>query len=129
MQTTRYYLRRSRFNAPAYTLIEALLLVVMLSIVATGLGTAMSATANSTQSNDNTLLIDSALVSQMENLRATWQNDALGSTNTPITVGATQYTMTTTIAQAAPNTGGVQATYFSLTVQIANRSLCTYVSN
>jgi type II secretory pathway pseudopilin PulG len=129
MVITRQKLRRARRTHRAgYTLIEALLLVTMLGIVAAGVGTSMSATANSTQSNDNTLQIDNTLVSQMEILRATWQSDAVGSTNTNITINGTVYPMTQTIATAAPNTGGVQATYYALTVSINGRSLCTYVN-
>jgi len=121
--------RRSRCNAPAYTLIEALLLTIILSIIATGIGGAMSATANSTQANENTLEIDSTLVSQMETLRATWSSDALGTTSSQVNIGGTNYTMTTTIATAAPNTGGVQPTFYSLSIQIAGRTLSTFVSS
>jgi type II secretory pathway pseudopilin PulG len=110
-----------------YTLIEALLLVVILGIVGASLGNSLIAASQSTEANDNTLLIDNALVTQMETLRATWQSDPLGVQTTQLTIGSQTYTMTTDIEKADPNGQGIQSTFFSLTIQIAGRTMCSYV--
>jgi type II secretory pathway pseudopilin PulG len=118
-----------RRTGRAYTLIEALLMVVILSVIAVGVGNSLTGAASSTEANENTLLIDNALVAQMETLRATWQSYALGPQTSQITIGNTSYTMTIDIEQAAPNGSGVQSTFFSLSVQIAGRTIYTYVSS
>ena len=121
--------RRRPPVARGYTLIEALLMVVILGIVGAGIGSSLIGTQWNTRDNDKTLLIDNTLVAQMETLRATWQSQSLGVQTSQITVGGTAYTMTVDIEKADPNGGGAQSTFFSLTIQIAGQSLCTYVSN
>lgn len=121
--------RRSLSRVQGYTLIEAMLMVVILGLVGTGIGISLISAARSTEANDNALLLDNALVSQMETLRATWQSDPIGVQTLQITIGNTSYTMTRDIEKADPNGGGVQNTFFSLTIQIGGRTISTYVSS
>ena len=114
----------------AYTLIEALLMVVILSIISIPVGNALVAAARNTEGNENTLAIDSALVTQMEILRATWASDPLGIQTSTLTVGNQSYTMTIDIEKAsADGTTTLQPNFHSLSVSIAGRMLNCYVSN
>lgn len=116
-------------RASGYTLIEALLLTVILGIVAVVVGEALVASTHGAQANENTLLIDNTLVSQMETLRATWQSYPIGATTSQITIGNSSYTMTRDIEKANPNGLGNQASFLSLSIQIAGRTMYTYVNN
>jgi hypothetical protein len=113
----------------AYTLIEALLMVVILSIISIPVGNALVAAARNTEGNENTLAIDSALASQMEILRATCKAMALGSQTTSITIGNNTYTMTLDVEKTdADGTGTLQPNFLSLSITIAGRNLSTKVS-
>src|SRR5579862_24512 len=84
----------------AYTLIEALLMVTILGITAAGVGNAMISSMRSTEANDNAQLIDTALVTQMEILRATWKSYSTGALSSTITIGNSTYTMVMDIEKA-----------------------------
>src|SRR5579859_647381 len=97
--------RPHRKGRRGYTLIEALLMIVILSIIAAGVGTSLTASAHSTESNENTLQIDNALASQMETYRATWKTCPLGAQNTSIMIGSVSYPMAVDIEDADPGSG------------------------
>ena len=112
----------------AYTLIEALLMVIVLSIISIPVGNALVAAGRNTEGNENTLALDSALVTRMEMLRATYTTMALGVQTSTITVGNNSYTMTIDIERADPGPG-LQTTFLSLTITIGGCKLTTFVSN
>ena len=105
-----------------------MLLVTVLAVAASGLGTLLAAVQDTTEANNKAALIDTALVSQMETLRATWQTRGTGVVATNLTIGDATYVLTTDVEQASPNGGAAQSTFFSLSVQIAGRTLYSYVS-
>jgi type II secretory pathway pseudopilin PulG len=112
-------------RAAGYTLIEALLLVIILGITAAGAASWLSSVSASTQADNNTSLIDTTLVTQMETLRATWATRGVGVKTSSITVGNAPYTLTTDVEEANPG-DGVQTTFYSLSVQLAGRTLNSY---
>lgn len=116
----------------AFTLIEAMLLIVILGITAGLVGTSMTGVSQAASVDNTIMRVNTQLLSQMETLRATWQT-LLGSstsyTNTAtIPIDNSNYTMTTDIEQADPDGSGVQSTFHSLTVTIGDQSMTTYVS-
>ena len=118
-----------RRAARGYTLLEALLLVTVLGITSSGVGAFLVTVQDNTEGGSNMSLIDSSLVSQMETLRATWQTRGIGVLTSNVTVGNTTYVMTTDVEQASPNGGAAQSTFYSLSVQIAGRTVYSYVSH
>ncbi len=136
MTNRSHNLRQSPPAPRAYTLIEALLMVVILSIISIPVGNALVAAARNSEGNENTLAIDTALSSQMEILRATYASKALGSQTSSITIGNNTYTMTVDIEKADPDPNptvgtdpGLQTNFLSLSVSIAGRTLNAFVSN
>jgi type II secretory pathway pseudopilin PulG len=111
-----------------YTLVEALLLVTILAVTGTSIGEALLSSAQAPYADEQELLIETQLLSEMEALRATWQSLPWGASTTQITIGQQTYTMIVDKEKADPNGGGVQTTFYSLTVQINDRSVVTYVS-
>ncbi|MGN6366792.1 MAG: type II secretion system protein [Phycisphaerae bacterium] len=119
-----------RRNPRAYTLIEALLMIVILSIITIPVGNALVAAGRNTAGNENVLAIDNALASQMETLRATYKTLPTGPSSSTISIGGQSYTVNIDIEPDQPNsTVGYQATFLSLSVTIAGHTLSTKVSN
>jgi Tfp pilus assembly protein PilV len=112
-----------------YTLVEALLLVTILAITGTGIGQALMAVAHAPYADEQEMLIETQLLSEMEALRATWQGLPWGANTTQITIGGQTYTMIVDKEKADPSGDGVQTTFYSLRVQIDDRSVITYVSD
>ena len=115
-------------------------MVVILSIISIPVGNSLVAAARNSEGNENTLAIDNQLVSQMENLRATYQTQLanLGTPqNSTVTIGNTSYTVITDIEKEDPLTypgynvsdPGNQTNFLRLSVTIAGRTLTTDVSN
>lgn len=132
MKTTSHIRRRT---PRAYTLIEALLMVIILSVISIPVGNALVAAGRNAEGNENTLALDNALVSQMETLRATYTTMGLGIQTSTIAVGNNTYTMKIDIEKqdaaigTSQSTGVLQTTFLSLSVTIGGRTLTTYVSN
>jgi type II secretory pathway component PulJ len=118
-----------RRRAGGYTLIEALLMVIILSIISIPVGNALVAAGRNTKGNEDALALDNALVSVMETVRATYASMPLGVQTSTVTVGNNSYPLTIDIEKQDPGTGTLQTSYLSLTVTIGGRTLTTYVSN
>ncbi len=117
-----------------FTLIEAMLLVVVLAIVATATGAILMAAIKAPAVNNTNLSIDTALKSKMEYLEAQkFANLTVGSPSTlsdTVTIGGTVYPRTVNISLADPNGGSNPQPNFKLVqVQIGGQSLYTLVTN
>ena len=121
--------RQGMRKCRAYTLVEALLLVTILAVTGTGIGEALLSVAHVPANDEHELLIETQLLSQMETLRATWQSLPWGSSSAQITIGGNTYTMIIDKEKADPNGQGIQTSFYLLSVQIDDRSVCSYVSD
>ena len=111
----RYYLRQSGF-----TLLEAVIMTVILSIVAVGAGIGLQSLAKVPNRNEQMLLSSNQMIDRMEQLRGTtFANLTSGSS------GNISWTVTT-----ADPTGGStpQADFKQITVTQNGRSITCYVT-
>jgi type II secretory pathway pseudopilin PulG len=124
--------RKSKIRT-GFTLIEALLLVSVLGITADVVGQAMTTLSNTAAQNNTTLLINDALLSQMEYLRSIYTTITPGWTGTS-TLAGTNDTITSSVQTADPTAGesGDNGTtvnsFVSLSVQCGNQTMTTNVS-
>ncbi len=85
-------------NPRGLTLLEAMILMVILSIVAVAAGVGIQAVAKVPAQADNTLAVNDVVVSVMEQTRAsvlrTWPSSTWGGSSYAFTANATGYTHT-----------------------------------
>ena len=113
-----------------FTLIEATILMVILSIVAVGAAVSLQALSRGPSANDLQLTINNVLIDKMEQLRALdfsamTVGTALSDT---VTVNGTTYVRRVTIALADANGGGNDADFKQVTVSVNSQSLVTWVT-
>lgn len=123
-----------RLQPRGLLLIEAILLMVVLSILAVGMGYCLLGADANTPQNDQALAIDMALQSKMEYMEGQAFGKLVdGSPSTTfsdtVTLGGKTYSRLVNISDAAPNGGSGVATYKMIQVQIGGNSLYTLVSN
>lgn len=123
----------ARTRRRGFTLIEAMLLVVVLSIVALATGTILIAAIKAPAINNTNLSIDTALKSKMEYLEAQpFANLTVGtpsSLSDSVTINGTVYPRTVDVSLADPNGGSSPQPNFKLIqVQIGGQSLYTLVT-
>ena len=126
----------SAHNRPrGFTLLEALLLVVILGISGAAIGRALAAMTKSPEQNNNRLATDAALLDKMESLRATpWAQLAADATNSSsaftdtVSLSDTSLTVTRTvyiiyIDPATLNPSGSATHMLEVNVTIGNDTL------
>jgi prepilin-type N-terminal cleavage/methylation domain-containing protein len=120
-------LRSSRRRG--FTLIEAMMLMTILSIVALAAGVSLQSLTRVPQKNDDQLKIANALIDKMEQLRGTaFASLTVGSSSDTVTISNTPYTRSWTIALADANGDGTNDSDFKqITVTVNSRSLMCYV--
>jgi type II secretory pathway pseudopilin PulG len=123
---------RSRLKYRGFTMVEALLLVGVLGVTADIVGQSLSTLSNTAAQNNTTLLINDAMLSQMEYLRSIYSTITPDWTGTS-TIAGTNYSITSAVTQADPTAGesndlGNQSTFLSLSVQCGNQIMTTNVS-
>ena len=113
-----------------FTLIEALILLVVLSIVAIAAGAALTRLADNPEGNDFQLAVNTAIVSKMEEgVPSAFTSLTVGtSLSDTCTINGTSYPRTVTIAQANPNGGGNVSSFLQITVAVNGKSITTLVS-
>lgn len=114
-------------------MVESLLLVSILGMTAAAVGQGMVQMSNSAVSNNDSLWLSDQLLSNMENLRATYTTLTVPYSNsqTITTPDGHSYTLTSSIQNANPGTG-MQTNFLELEVAIGlpggSDTMCTYVS-
>ena len=121
-------MRRGR----GFTLIEAIVLLVILSIVAVSAGVGLQAVAKVPEGTDKMLAINNAVVDTMEQWKAkAWASQV--SQSDTVTINGVSYARTITVANADPadpeNGANTQADFHRITVQIGSTSMRSYVIN
>ncbi|HWB54249.1 MAG TPA: type II secretion system protein [Tepidisphaeraceae bacterium] len=123
--------RTSRFRG--FTLVEALLLVGVLGVTADIVAQSLLSMSNTAVQNNNALLVNDALLSQMEYLRSAYKNITPGWSDTSSIAGTT-YSITSAVSNADPKQGQsdddhtTSTTFLSLSVQCGDQIMTTYVS-
>ena len=123
--------RLSKFRG--FTMVEALLLVGVLGVTADIVGQSLVAMSNTAVQNNNALMINDALLSQMEYLRSMYTTITPGWTQTS-TINGINSTITSAVSKADPNQGAAgddgstSDTFLSLSVQCGDQIMTTYVS-
>lgn len=112
-----------------FTLLEAIILIVVLSIIAVGMGTALQAIARTPTEADAQVAIGNALTDRMEALRGTaFDSLSVGTTNDEVTINGTAYTRTATVALFdADGDGTADADCKQLTVTMGGQTVRTLV--
>lgn len=128
----RQYTHHSR----GLTLIEAMLLVVILSIVAVAAGVGLQAVAKVPAQTDRTLAINNALVDTLEQWRAkSWAT--MASASDTVTVNSKPYARTITVEDADPTAtndpvtftvGNTKTDFRRITVTINGQMMRLYVA-
>src|SRR5690348_14185310 len=114
-----------------FTLLEAMVLMVVLSIVAVGVGVGLQSISRVPTANNLRLAVNSALISKMEELRATTFTALTVGTSLSdtVTLGNTTYTRNVTIATADANSDGtLDSDYKVVTVTVNGQSLTMWVT-
>ena len=114
----------------AFTLIEAMILLVVLSIVSVGAGVALQGLAQGPKGTDFQLAVNTAIISKMEEVRALpFTSMTVGTSLSDTTsINGTSYARTVTIALADPTGGGNQSDFKQITVAVNGQSLVTLVA-
>lgn len=119
----------SRRKTAGFSLLEAVILVTIMSIVAVAAGVGLQSIVRIPKAADNVLAINRQLASDMEQLKAGgWAGLTVGVTNNNVTINGTSYARTITIAQANPDGSGNKTDFEQVTVTIGNQSVSTYVT-
>ena len=114
-----------------FTLIEAMILVVILGIIGVGAGVGLQSVVHTPDAVDNVLAINSALVDGMEQTRANAVSSfsTLAGSSSVVKINGTNYTRTITVAAlTAPDGSGATADYKQITVQIGTQSVVCIVT-
>ena len=116
--------------ARGFTLIEAMFLLVVLSIVAVGAGIGLQSVAKVPANTDQIMAINNAIVDSIEQWKAkAWASQV--SQTDAVTINNKSYTRTISVANADPSdpeTGAnTQADFHRITVQIGSQTMRSYV--
>jgi hypothetical protein len=126
-------------HARGLTLIEAMLLVVIMSIVAIGAGIGLQAVAKVPTATDDIMAVNARIVDTLE----TWRGKPWASMVTPtpnpdtVTINGKSYDRTITVEDADPaatndpdtfDPAKVQPDFRRITVQIGSRRMRVYVA-
>ena len=117
-----------------FTMIEAMILMTILSIVAVAAAVGLQSTVRGPEVMNDSLAIDRAIATQIDLLKqtatTTWNSLSSSAGTSTVTVNGKTYTQTITItAQAYPDgTAGTAPDFSKITIQIGNQSMITYVS-
>ncbi len=113
-----------------FTLMEAIFLTTIMSIVALGAGVGLQSTVRIPPAADKALAINRQIASAMEQVRATaWASMTVGTTTSNVTINGTSYSQSVTIAAADANGDSVNdADFRQITVAIGSQTQSTYVT-
>jgi type II secretory pathway pseudopilin PulG len=130
MNTPSKFFRGRGRGTRAFSLMEAMVLIVILGIVGAGTGRALVAVTHTPESNDVQFQLELSMVSEMERLRSiSFDKLIVGTYITGVNVYKTHYPMTLVIDVNDPNDDGhPQPELKSITITVAGRSLTTLVS-
>jgi Tfp pilus assembly major pilin PilA len=114
------------------TLIEAMFLMVIMSVVAVGAGIGLQSVAKVPTSTDLVLATNCAVLSTIEQWKAkAWASQV--SQSDTVTVNGTSLSRTITVANADPSNpesgAGTQSDFHRITVQIGSQTMRVYVLN
>jgi len=114
----------------AFTLLEALILVVVMSIVAVAAGVGLQSVARIPPVADATLAINRQIMSDLEQVRGTaWDSVTVGTTNNTVTINGRNYSRSVVVSTADANADGSADTDFrQISVTIGNQTLTTFVT-
>jgi prepilin-type N-terminal cleavage/methylation domain-containing protein len=120
---------KRQFRRRGFTLVEAMLVLVVMSIIALAAGVGLQSIARAPAGNDAQLAVDNYIIDKLEALRATdFASLTVGTATDTVTIRGTNYTRTTVIALAdADGTGGTDTDFKQITVTLNGRSLSTFV--
>jgi prepilin-type N-terminal cleavage/methylation domain-containing protein len=112
-----------------FTLVEAMLVLVVMSIIALAAGVGLQSIARAPSGNDAQLVVDNYIMDKLESLRATdFASLTVGTTTDTVSIRGTNYTRTTVIALAdADGSGSTDTDFKQITVTLNGRSLSTFV--
>jgi Tfp pilus assembly major pilin PilA len=123
--------RKGAGRGRGFTLIEAIVLVTVMSVVAVAAGVGLQAVAKVPTQTDATMGINNALVDAMEQWKAKSWATMASSTGT-VTVNGRSYTRTVTVADADPASpeggGTAKADFRRITVTIGSQTLRSYAT-
>jgi Tfp pilus assembly major pilin PilA len=119
-----------------FTLIEAMVLLVIVSIIAVAAGVGLQAVAKVPIQTDAILAIDNEIVNRLEQMRAepwaTMSTKATSLTNASpgVSINSKFYSCTVAVVDAdADGDGSIDADYRKITVTIGAQSMISYVTN
>jgi Tfp pilus assembly major pilin PilA len=119
-----------------FTLIEAMVLLVIVSIIAVAAGVGLQAVAKVPTQTDAILAIDNEIVNRLEQMRAepwaTMSTKATSLTNASpgVSINSKFYSCTVAVVDAdADGDGSTDADYRKITVTIGAQSMISYVTN
>lgn len=123
-----------RFHHPSrgVTLIEALILVVILGLVALGVGTALQNLVRVPRATNTMLAVSNALIDKMEYLRSLpFDSLATGTSfSDTVTINGQSFARNVTIALAdADANGGADADFKKITITLSGQSLVLCLTN
>ena len=128
--------RPVRLRRRAFTLLESIFLMTILSIVSLGAGVSLSALAKVPTQNDTILAINGKVIDCMEQMRSTAASNfsglvaeatSLTNTNPGVLINGKYYSCSVTAAQANPDGSGNKTDFYQVTVTIGSQSMSTYV--
>ncbi|GEM_PF-2234199 len=126
--------RRKTAHRRAFSLLECLMLVVILGIIGVAAGNALQNVAKSPGITNQSLQIETQLISKMEQIRSLpFDSVAIGNPNATlsdyVTIGNALYQRTVVVAQADANGDGMADVNFkSINVTCGGQSITTYIS-
>ena len=114
-----------------FTLIEAIILVVIVGIVGVGAGVGLQAVAKTPTQTNQVLAANAECVNRMEQMRSTdfaSLSTRASALSGNVTINGTTYTSNVTVANAdADGDGTVETDYACITVTIGSQTLTCYV--
>ncbi len=118
---------KQRVKNRGLSLLEALILVVIVSLVAVGAGVGLQSIVRIPPAMDSILAINRQMASDMDSMKATaWAS--MASYSNTVTLNNKTYNRTVTVAQADADGNGVDADFRQITVAIGGQSMTTYVT-
>jgi len=118
---------KQRVKNRGLSLLEALILVVIVSIVAVAAGVGLQSIVRIPPAMDSILAINRQMASDMDSMKATaWAS--MASYSNTVTLNNKTYNRTVTVAQADADGNGVDADFRQITVAIGGQSMTTYVT-
>jgi Tfp pilus assembly protein FimT len=119
-------IRRS-YKANGFTLVEAMVLLVVLSIIALGTGIGLAGICRGPSQDETQLGISNELVDKIEQLKGTAFASLAGGSDT-VTINGKSYTRTWTVANANPDGTGNKTDFDQVTVTIDGHSITTWIT-